>query len=76
MRDFLILIPVVVLFTLGVFIALRSGTGTISGQPNSDGTGVRLVAGNFSSLLMRFVGYLAVLIAVQHFIGFPSFFIW
>ncbi len=76
MSEFAILIPIVVLLSLGVFIALRSGAGMMNTQTGSGEVGLKLVAGNFSALLFRVVGYLAVLLAVQGFVGYPSIFIW
>lgn len=72
----MILALIVGLLGLGAFIALGSGSGAVAGPLNPDEQGVRLVAGNFSALLLRLVGYLAVLVAVQGAVGFPSLFLW
>jgi hypothetical protein len=76
MKESLILAPIVLLFSVGVFIALRSGSGETAGTSTEANGGVRLVAGNFSALLLRVVGYIAVLAAVQFFVGFPTIFMW
>ena len=76
MSEYMILVPIVLLLALGAFIALRSGSEALSNPATADGAGIRLVAGNFSALCLRVLGYLAVLIAVQGFVGFPSMFIW
>jgi hypothetical protein len=65
MTDYMVLFLILGLFLLGGMIALKSG-----------GVGFRGIAGNFSAMLLRIVGYLAALFAVQHAIGFPSYLSW
>lgn len=76
MQEYAILIPIVALLMVGSLIALGSGSGSavssgLTGQP-----GLRLVAGNFSAMLLRVVAYLGVIIAVQMLIGIPRLFLW
>jgi hypothetical protein len=69
MQQYMILVPVLVLFVLGLGIALRSGA--VASDPG-DGM-LSIMAGNFSSLVVRVFGYLAALMLVQHVIGFRRF---
>lgn len=66
MKEYLILVPILALFALGFFIALRSGEVNLATRE-----GRRAVADNLSGLLVRLVGYGAGLLAVQRLVGFP-----
>jgi hypothetical protein len=65
MKEYMVLFPILGLFLLGGLIALKSG-----------GVGFRGIAGNFSAMLLRVVGYLAALFALQQAIGIPSYLSW
>jgi hypothetical protein len=58
------IVPIVVLLLVGGLIALRSGTD----RPSS-GLTLRQIARNISHMLLRVAGYVAVLLALQHFVG-------
>ena len=66
MKEYMILAPIFALFSLGLFIALRSGVVNFASRE-----GRRAVLDNFSGLIFRVMGYLAGLIAVQRLVGFP-----
>jgi hypothetical protein len=70
------LVLIAVLLVLGAYIALRSGSGAVAERTGADGSEMRLVAGNFSALLLRVLVYLAVLAALQGLVGFPKMFLW
>lgn len=72
MQDYLILLPVLLLIVVGVVIALQSGE--VSEIKN--GRGLGQMAGNFSSLLVRVVGYLTAIGLVERIIGSPTLFGW
>lgn len=72
MQDYLILLPVLLLMVVGAAIALRSGA--VAEIKNESGLG--LIAGNFSSMVVRVVGYLAALGLVERVIGSPTLFGW
>jgi hypothetical protein len=76
MSHYFILVPIALLFILGAFIALRSGSEDVLGPRDANAGGVRLIASNFSSMILRVAGYLALLLALQGFVRFPSFLIW
>ena len=76
MNDYAILAPIVLLFVLGAVIALRSGVGATAAEAGVSNSGVRLVVGNFSALLLRVAGFLVVLMGLQSFVGFPKIFLW
>ncbi len=73
MRDMMILAPILLLFGVGLFIAL--GSGDRSEDKRRAGR-MHALAGNFSSAALRVVGYLALLMMVQHVVGFPLFSAW
>ncbi len=68
MQQYFVLAPIIVLFALGGFIALRSGVMSLYAEG-----GLRVVASNFSAIVVRVVCYLAGLFMVQQVIGSPSF---
>jgi hypothetical protein len=63
-EGLLICSPVVLLLVLGAAIALRSGVEDLE-----TGRDFRQIAGNLSQMVLRVVGYVAALLAVQYFIG-------
>lgn len=58
---------IAVLIVLGAVIALRSGVGEFSNRRD-----YLKVAGNLSQMVLRIVGYVAILITLQHMIGLRS----
>ena len=58
------IVPILILLLVGGMIALRSGTD----RPAS-GLNFRQVAGNLSQMVLRVAGYVAVLLALQYWIG-------
>ena len=60
----LILVPIFLLLAVGAFIALRSGVGELH-----TGRDYLQIAGNLSQMILRVVGYVAILLAVQYMIG-------
>jgi hypothetical protein len=58
------IVPIVVLLLVGGLIALRSGTD----RPSS-GLTFPQIARNISQMVLRVAGYVAVLLALQHFVG-------
>ncbi len=58
--------PIFGLILLGLLVSLRSGGVSLSSPQ-----GLSRLASNLSRLLLRLVGYVAGLLAVQQFIGFP-----
>ncbi len=64
-------IPILALLLSGAFIAARSGVARVSSAKD-----VRVIAGNFSAMLLRVAGYVVGLMLVQHFIGLRSSFGW
>ena len=68
MSQYLVLLPVVLLFALGLFITLQSGPlGTKSVR------GLRVVAENFWAMMIRVFCYLAGLLMLQEILRTPSF---
>lgn len=65
--GFLVSLPVVILLIVGAVIALRSGVDEL--ETNRD---YRQIAKNLSQMILRVVGYVAVLLAVQHLVGMRS----
>ena len=57
-------VPILLLLLAGGLIALRSGAD----KPAS-GLDIRQIARNLSQMTFRVAGYVAVLLALQHFIG-------
>lgn len=58
------MIPVLLLLMVGSMIALKSGVRRSGKSQN-----LRQVAGNLSQITFRVLGYLAVLLALQYWIG-------
>ena len=56
--------PILLLLLVGGLIALRSGV-----RRSDSGQTLRQVAGNLSQMLLRVIGYVAVLLALQYWIG-------
>ena len=67
MVQYFVLAPILSLFVLGLFITLRSG---VVGANSMDG--IKVVAENFWSMVIRVVCYLAGLFMLQQFLGTPS----
>jgi hypothetical protein len=63
-QGLLIFLPIVFLLAAGAVIALRSGVGELE-----TGRDYLQVAGNLSQMILRVVGYVAILLAVQYLIG-------
>jgi hypothetical protein len=63
-RGLFLLIPIGILFSIGGLIALNSGAD----QPHS-GCALRRYAGNLGSLLLHLGCVLALLLAVQQWVG-------
>lgn len=66
LRSLMIVGPILGLLMLGLYIALRSGVGSL--RTHQD---LERLAVNFSSLVLRVVGYIAGILAVQRYIGYP-----
>jgi len=60
----LIIVPILFLLAVGAIIALRSGVGELE-----TGRDYLQIAGNLSQMILRVVGYVALLLAVQYLIG-------
>ncbi len=60
----LIIVPILFLLAVGAFIALRSGVGELQ-----TGRDYLQIVGNLSQMILRVVGYVAILLAVQYLIG-------
>ena len=63
-EGFLIIVPILFLLAVGAIIALRSGVGELE-----TGRDYLQIAGNLSQMILRVVGYVAILLAVQYLIG-------
>ncbi len=63
-EGFLIIVPILFLLAVGAIIALRSGVGE-----REAGRDYLQIAGNLSQMILRVVGYVAILLAVQYLIG-------
>jgi hypothetical protein len=57
-------IPIVLLLMAGGMIALKSGV-----RRSDSSQSLRQIAGNLSQMILRVVGYVAVLLALQYWIG-------
>ena len=60
----LIIVPILFLLAVGAIIALRSGVDELE-----TGRDYLQIAGNLSQMILRVVGYVALLLAVQYLIG-------
>ena len=58
------IVPIIVLLLVGGLIALRSGD-----EGSSSGWNLRQIARNISQMVLRVAGYVAVLFALQYFVG-------
>jgi hypothetical protein len=63
--------PILGLLLIGVLIAVQSGVRSPSGA-----RGIPWVLGNLTAVLLRVFGYIAGLLAVQQWIGFPIGLVW
>ncbi len=64
-------VPILLLLSVGGLIAVWSGL-----QRPLTGLGLRQFAVSIGQVLLRVVGYVAVLLALQHWIGMRPFFGW
>jgi hypothetical protein len=64
LRETWKVIPVLFLLLAGALIALRSGV-----EKPVSGRNIRQFFGNLSQMLLRLVGYVALLLALQYWIG-------
>jgi hypothetical protein len=64
LREAWEIVPVLLLLTAGGLIAVRSGVR----QPASS-RDLRQLAGNFYQMILRVIGYAAILLALQYWIG-------
>lgn len=71
LRETWEVIPILLLLAVGSTIALRSGVDRPVG-----GRSFRQVVGNLSQMVLRVIGYLAVLIALQYWIGMRAVLGW
>jgi hypothetical protein len=67
----LVLFPSLALFLVGIYLTLRSGVRGLS-----RGQDLRVLAINLTSVVLRVVGYLVGLFAVQQLIGAPMALQW
>jgi hypothetical protein len=58
------IVPILLLLLVGGSIAIQSGVHRLASRED-----VRVVAGNVSLVLLRVLGYVAVLLMVHHLIG-------
>ncbi len=58
------IVPIAILLLAGGLIALRSGD-----QGSSSAWNLRQIARNISQMVLRVAGYVAVLFALQYFVG-------
>jgi len=63
-EGFLIIVPILFLLAVGAIIALSSGVGELQ-----KGRDYLQIAGNLSQMILRVVGYVAILLAIQYLIG-------
>jgi hypothetical protein len=68
----MVLLPILLLFAVGFLIALNSGAVAADAR---EGT-LRVVAENFSAMLLRLAGYFLAILAVHQAIGTPSLLGW
>jgi hypothetical protein len=64
LREAWEIVPVLLLLLVGGLIALQSGVGHAAA-----GGGFRQLAGNLSQIMLRILGYVAVLLTLQYYIG-------
>ena len=58
------IVPILLLLLVGALIAVRSGADRPASRRN-----IRQIARNFSQMMLRVAGYVAVLLALQYWIG-------
>ena len=58
------IVPIIILLLVGGLIALRSGE-----EGSSSGRNLRQIGHNISQMVLRVAGYVAVLFALQYFVG-------
>jgi hypothetical protein len=61
------MVPILLLLVVGGLIALESGV-----RRPASGYDLRQVAGNLTQMLLRIMGYVGVLLALQYFVGMRS----
>jgi hypothetical protein len=66
LEAFLVIGPILGLLLVGFLVSLQSG---VAGSSSPHGVGLFL--GSLSRVLIRVVGYVAGLLAVQYIVGFP-----
>ncbi len=71
MKETFLLSTILGLLLLGLVIALRSG-----GSELTTTRGLKVLAANFSLLLLRVLGYVAGLLVLHKAIGAPSLPVW
>jgi hypothetical protein len=71
MKDSWEMAPLLLLFLVGGLIALWSGV-----RRPATGNELRVVAGNLSRMILRVLGYVAVLLVLQYWIGLRPVFGW
>ena len=64
LEGIVVLASIALLLVVGAVIALRSGVGELN-----TGRDYLQVAGNFSQMVLRIIGYVFILMAVQYMIG-------
>jgi hypothetical protein len=64
LRDAWEMVPIVLLLFAGSLIALRSGV-----HGDSSGQGLKHLASNLYHMVLRVIGYVAVLLAIQYWVG-------
>jgi hypothetical protein len=71
LREAWEMVPILLLLLVGGLIAVRSGMERPASRDS-----VRQVVGNFFRMLLRVLGYVAALLAVQYWIGLRPFLGW
>jgi hypothetical protein len=64
LREAWEIVPILLLLLVGGLIAVQSGV-----RHSGSGQGFRQVVGNLSQIVLRILGYVAVLLALQYCIG-------
>jgi len=71
LRPLFVIGPILGLIVIGFLIALQSGVLNTSGSRGLTG-----LLGNLTGVLLRVCGFIAGLLAVQQWIGFPIGHVW
>jgi len=71
LKTIVVIGPILGLLLIGFLVSLQSGVAGLT-TPQ----GFRLFLNNLSRVLIRVFGYLAGLLAVQQFVGFPTGLAW